>query len=67
MKQIYRIDSNGFYIEPIIIEDDKILTNNLINIEPPQLYKAKWMGDKWIEGATLEEINEINTPKVVLL
>lgn len=65
-KQVYEIDGNGFLKEIYIVEVDgsgKILDEDkthLISIDPPQgLYKAKWIGAKWIEGATQEEIDEL--------
>ena len=65
-KQVYEIDKDGFIKETyvaevddngIIIEEDKV---GFISINPPNgLYKAKWTGTEWIEGATQEEIDEI--------
>ena len=34
------------------------------DVEPAQaLYKPKWDGDKWVEGATQEEIDELTKPQ----
>lgn len=64
-KQVYEIDSNGFIIEIFVaeVENGEILEEdkqNFISTDPPHgLYKAKWNGTKWIEGATQEEIDEL--------
>ena len=35
-----------------------------LNTEPAQgLYVPKWDGDKWVEGATQEEIDELTKPQ----
>ena len=35
-----------------------------LDVEPAQaLYKPKWGGDKWVEGATQEEIDELTKPQ----
>lgn len=65
-KQVYEITKYGFVKEiylaevnehGIIIDEDKI---NFVSVSPPHgLFKAKWTGTKWIEGATQEEIDEL--------
>lgn len=58
MKQVYRINENGYYIGPVIADETP---SDCIEIQPPQgLYKGKWTGDEWMEGMTQEEIDEIN-------
>ncbi|NFI92859.1 hypothetical protein FC961_00270 [Clostridium botulinum] len=60
LKQAYKIDTKGFYIEDYIYQEDEQLEDNIITIKIPQdLYKAKWNGDNWIEGATQEYIDSI--------
>ena len=35
-----------------------------LDTEPSQgLYKPKWDGDRWVEGATQEEIDELTKPQ----
>lgn len=65
-KQVYEIDVNGFlreiYVANVdesnnILDEDKI---EFISVDPPNgLYKPKWTGTGWVEGATPEEIAEI--------
>lgn len=63
----YEVDYDGFVIEiytAIIDEEYNILEEgkkHLIVIPPSRrFYKMKWTGSEWIEGATQEEIDEIN-------
>ena len=65
-KQVYEINKNEFlkkiYIAEVdengrILDEDKV---DFISIDPPHgLFKAKWAGNEWIEGATQEEIEEL--------
>lgn len=65
MKQVYKYDDNGFYIEPILIGKNEELPPNCTDLELPQPnWKPKFDGVKWIETITQEELNEIlNSPK----
>lgn len=61
--QVYKINESGFYIfETYFIEE-----SNEFEISEPcntsegnTFYKPKWDGEKWTEGATQDEIDEIN-------
>lgn len=59
MRQVYRIDSNGFYVEPVILMTDEggaDLPANCVEVAPPSFYKAKWDGTKWIEVGAAPEV-----------
>ena len=65
-KQVYKVDYDGYLVEIYVSEVDEnsnILDeefNTLISVDPPHgLFKPKWTGVEWIEGATQEEIDEI--------
>ena len=59
-KEVYRFDENGYYIEPVLIKDGESIPSDCTDIRPRDgLIKAKFTGDKWIEGATQEEIDAI--------
>lgn len=59
-KQVYKIDDNGFYVEPVLVSVDEELTEDLVEIPFPNgLYRPQWTGSEWIEGATQEEIDNI--------
>lgn len=61
MKQVYKIDNNGIYIQPLIIDDETEITSDIVEIPPPQgLYRAKWTGTEWIEDMTQEKIDDLN-------
>ncbi|WP_148347126.1 hypothetical protein [Clostridium butyricum] len=58
--QGFKIDNEGFYIEVVIYDESTVLDNNIIIKEIPQgLFKPKWNGEKWIEGASQEYIDSI--------
>lgn len=63
MIQIYKIDENGLYtFETYFVEEPNEfeITIPCNTCEEDDFYKPKWDGEKWIEGATQEEIEEIN-------
>lgn len=64
MKQVFKIDNEGFYIEDVILEDDDIIPIGCIEVECPDgFYRPKWNGRIWIEGLTKDEIEELRKPK----
>lgn len=69
-KQVYEIDENGYVVEIYLANVDEhgsIIEENMrecISVSQPNgLYRPKWNGIEWIEGATQAEIDEINKPK----
>jgi hypothetical protein len=66
MKQVVRIDSAGFYVEPVILEDNDKVPSDCVESVPPSLYKAKYVDGAWVEGASQTEIDAlINAPQPV--
>lgn len=65
MKQVYRIDNQGFYIEPVILEENDKLTPDCVEEIPTMgLYRAQYVDGRWAEGMPQEEIEAIkNTPQ----
>lgn len=60
MKQIIKVDSDGVYIEPVIIEDEDETPSDCIETPCPDgFYKPKWSGSEWVEGLTQSEIDVI--------
>lgn len=61
MKKVLRIDIEGFFLEDIILEDDDDITpSDCVEIECPEgFYRPRWDGQRWIEGLTQEEIEEL--------
>lgn len=57
MKQVFRIDQYGFYIESVIINDNESTPPDCVDVFPTYgLYKPKWNGTDWIEGETTDNI-----------
>lgn len=58
------IDENGFFIEDTFVEN---LTRYTIETPcPGGFHRPKWEGEKWIEGVTQEELDELNSIPVPL-
>lgn len=71
---VYRvIDSDGYWIEDVDLESVPMIEGSdgddvpdplYLNVKPSSgLYKPKWDGEKWIEGATAEYIDEVDNLK----
>ena len=63
--KVLKIDSEGLFLEDVILQDDEELPNDCIETLCPEgFYSPKWDGEKWIEGKTQAEIDTIkNTPQ----
>jgi len=58
---LYRkIDSNGLFIEDVILQNGEEVTSDLITIPCPDgFYRPKWNGTQWIEGLAQIEIDAL--------
>jgi hypothetical protein len=67
MKEVYRYDENGIYIEPVILKDGENIPDNCTEIKPTgSFYKGKFQNGQWIESLTQAEIDElVNVPQPV--
>jgi hypothetical protein len=65
MKQIFKYDDEGKYIEPILIGDEEEFPENCTDKELPQPnYKPVFKDGEWVETITQEELDELlNKPK----
>lgn len=64
MRQVFRIDGNGFYKEPVILMDNEKTPVDCVEDKPTDgLYKAQRVEGQWIEGATQEEIEATQLPQ----
>jgi hypothetical protein len=61
MKQVVRIDSDGFYVEPVILEDNDKVPSDCVESVPPSLYKARYVDGAWGEGASQVEIDALTS------
>lgn len=60
MRQVYKIDSQGLYIEPVLLNEGEVLPPECVEVKPVNgLYKHKWNGKEWVEGLPVEEVEEI--------
>lgn len=62
LKQVYRINENGFLTEIYVKEFDENgncieeLGKDIVTVDPPNgLYRAKWTGTEWVSTTTEEE------------
>ena len=61
----YRIDKDGFYIEPVFFDlvEGEELPSNLIATPPTEsFHEMKWDGEKWRHGISDEEIEALRNP-----
>jgi hypothetical protein len=67
MKEVYRYDDNGIYIEPVILKDGENIPVNCTEIKPTRsFYKGKFENGQWFESLTQAEIDELkNVPQPV--
>jgi hypothetical protein len=67
MKQVFRIDNNGFYIEPVIIGDNELVPFDCREDAPQEGFhkiKRNAADNGWEEGLSQEEIEAIkNAPQ----
>jgi hypothetical protein len=65
MKQIFKYDDEGKYIEPILIGEEEELPLNCTDKELPQPnYKPVFKDGDWVETITQKELDELfNNPK----
>ena len=65
MREAYKVDEQGFYIEPVLVQGNEV-ARGLIDVRIPEgFHKPKFNGTSWIEGITQAELDVINNmPKV---
>jgi hypothetical protein len=57
MKQVFRINELGEYVEPVILQDGEEIPLDCVEDIPTEgLYKAKWNGTSWEEGAVIDHL-----------
>lgn len=62
MRQVYKIDAEGYYVEPVIV-DDGTPTDCVEEAPPAGLFRPKLIDGEWVEGMAPEEIDKLlNTP-----
>lgn len=67
MRQVYRFDENGFFKEPVFINDDENIPWDCTEIKPSnKLYSPKFVKGEWVNGISDEEIEKIRNPVIPL-
>jgi hypothetical protein len=60
MIQVSRIDKDGFYVEPVLLDDNLelfIVKDDLVGVQCPDgFHRPKWDGTEWVEGLSTDEI-----------
>jgi hypothetical protein len=57
MIQVYKIDSDGYFIEPVLVDKLSNMDSDCVSTPPPQgLVKLRYTNGKWIEGETTANI-----------
>jgi hypothetical protein len=62
VRQVYRIDKEGFFIEPVVLGTDDVFPDDCVETFPTSgMYKQKWDGTTWVEGLSQTEIDAIKS------
>jgi hypothetical protein len=62
MRQVFRYDTEGFYIEPVILQNDQEIPNDCSDKIPSEgLYKPQFVDGEWVEGMPQEEVDAIKS------
>ena len=72
MKQVFRFDDKGYYVEPVILEfpDENgnfEIPSDCTEVELPQPnWKPKWTGEGWEETITPDELESIEAEQEII-
>jgi hypothetical protein len=56
MKQVYRIDGDGYFIEPVIISLGQPIPNNCVDVEMREgLYRPRYVDGAFVSSISIEE------------
>jgi hypothetical protein len=66
MKQVIRFDKDGFYVEPVLLQDKEEIPSDCTEVIPTGSFvSGQFVDGQWIEGASQEEIDAIkNVPQL---
>jgi hypothetical protein len=62
-RQVFRIDENGFFVEPVILEATDSTPADCVETSwayPFAFYKPKWDGHQWVEGGVAPELSPVD-------
>lgn len=71
MRTVFRIDEEGYLLEAIPLNDGEVTPLDCVEVIPDgevgkSFHKYKWDGEKWVEGLTIEELEDINNQPPLL-
>ena len=56
MRQVYEIDKNGYFVKDVILQRDREIPADCVEVRPPQpCYNPRWNGIEWVEEGTPPE------------
>lgn len=59
MREVYRYDDNGFYVEPVFVQQGEAMPLNTTDVRPTDgMFQAKWNGIEWLENLLPDEIKK---------
>lgn len=65
MKNVFRVDQEGYFVEPVRIAEKEKAPIDCVDVTPPNgLYNPKWNGSAWEEGMPQSEIDAIKNAPV---
>jgi hypothetical protein len=60
MKQVYKYDDEGRYVEPVLIGEEEEIPVHCTDVELPQPnFKPVFQNGAWVETITQEELDEL--------
>lgn len=55
--QVFKIDTNGFYLEDVILKDSDPVPADCVTVQPTQgLHKPQYANGEWVEGKLASDI-----------
>lgn len=64
--QVYRIDKDGIYVEPVLLSEGEKLPKDCVELAPPDgMYKAKYDAKKkkWTDIGKPKEVRRVKLPE----
>jgi hypothetical protein len=66
LKKVIKIDTQGLFVEDVLIQDNEITPNDCIEVICPDgFYRTKWNGNQWVEGLTIDVIKAITNKSII--
>jgi hypothetical protein len=62
MKQVFKFDEEGYFVEPVLIGDKEEVPEGCMDVVIPEgLYRPQWNGAEIVEGLSQLEIDQLHT------